>query len=443
MRRSYYLSPATEVWFSLVAACVLAFVITGEPLAPALFIGLALVIGLTYSVTIAMATPVKAKAKEIEDATVYDEGIFLVNPNDLKELKERSCKKFPFMRFFPALVIAILLAIVIVIRPKTLDMGHIAMRGRDEKGEIRACRLHFFGIPFTPWFMKWFPWIVMPFIYLMIRYGIKMGARIIGEGGWTAIVYDKGKTIARWFSDQIGVTTGNLLTSEMAVEGLISIAEEAGYDWRNMPIAIIGPKGSVGQNVCLQLVARGAKHLWLVGRPKSEITDLDPLARCLRIRGAQVMTTTRVALALRKCHLVTSVSSNVNPLDIDPKDVLPGTFWVDVSRPRAAADYLAKYCPDTLFIEGGVVAVSEEDFIEQTFRFGFQERSLYACMAETMVRLINRCFNGAFSYENSLDKIQEVARQAKIAGMQLAGWRSFDKPVNPERIKQVATKRSK
>ncbi|MBC7345954.1 MAG: shikimate dehydrogenase, partial [Clostridia bacterium] len=61
-----------------------------------------------------------------------------------------------------------------------------------------------------------------------------------------------------------------------------------------------------------------------------------------------------------------------------------------------------------------------------------------ACMAETMILALERRWESfTLGREITLEQVEEIERLAKRHGFELAGFRSFERPVTPETIEAI------
>jgi predicted amino acid dehydrogenase len=108
----------------------------------------------------------------------------------------------------------------------------------------------------------------------------------------------------------------------------------------------------------------------------------------------------------------------------------------DVARPRDVSVQVAKERDDVLVIEGGVVAVPGD--VNFNFNFGFPEKTAYACMSETMILALDgRYENFTLGKEVSVGQVEEISTLASKHGFKIAGFRSFEKSVSPEKIEEI------
>jgi predicted amino acid dehydrogenase len=103
----------------------------------------------------------------------------------------------------------------------------------------------------------------------------RRGSSIVGLGGFTSIVSQGGSDLT---GKGAWVTSGNTLTSTMAVAGIEDITKRVGIDLRQASIAVIGATGAIGRLVSL-LIADRIGSLTLVGNASNS----DALDRCQAI----------------------------------------------------------------------------------------------------------------------------------------------------------------
>ncbi len=363
------------------------------------------------------------------------EGIFLVNSETIEHMKGHVVKKYPFFAKWPAWAIAPLMQIVTFLKPDILKMGFIS-KEIGTAGNEQLAKLWFVGVPFTPRMMKnWFlSWITIVFMIRIIRHWLKRNAMIVGLGGWTAIVRDKGQTIAEKFGSHLAVTTGNAFTALMAVLGLRAMADKVGYNTETMTAAIIGAGGSCGRN-CAKLLAPHVKKLFLVGRAGSDISPLFALSAEIMKANPhlEVYVTDIIQEALFESLLVITITSATDVLDIQASDFLPGTIVADAARPRDVAAKIAGN-KKIMVIDGAVVEIP--DIAEQTWFFGdFPEGIVYACMAETWILLVEGYECGVYSLGDvELEWIKRIAVMPEAKRLRAAGIRSFEQRVTEDRI---------
>ena len=251
------------------------------------------------------------------------------------------------------------------------------------------------------------------------------GAKIIGLGAFTSVAGDGGVTVAKHLD--IAVTTGNSYTVGTAVEAAVDGAQKMGIDLCKSKVAIVGATGSIGRT-CAQLLAPDAGEIALVGR---DMAKLERLAGEIDTDNVRVYDSIREGL--RDALVVVTVTSAVDAV-IQPEDLASGAVVCDVARPRDVSIRVARERDDVLVIEGGVVSVPGPD-VDFRFNFGFEPKTAYACMSETMtLALEGRYEDYTLGKDVSIGQVREITKLARKHGFKLAGYRSFEKPVTPETI---------
>lgn len=261
----------------------------------------------------------------------------------------------------------------------------------------------------------------------------QLGAKILGLGATTSVVGDAGITVAK--NLRIAVTTGNSYTVYTALEGTRKAAEIMGVDLAEAEVVIIGATGSIGA-ICARIMARETRYITLVAR---NLEKLEALARQIMLEsGLAVSITTDVKKALSKADIVITVTSSAETI-IQPEYLKPGAIVCDVARPRDVSKKVAELRDDVLIIEGGMVEVPGD--VNFNFNFGYPPKLALACMAETMILALEGRFeNFTLGRELTLEQVEEIGKLAKKHGFRLAGFRSFERPVEEQQIESIRQK---
>ena len=344
---------------------------------------------------------------------------FIIHP---VHLKRDVARKYPVARFLPEPLVEFL---VKKTDPKVVShiTGIRSKTGAEAEGWFIAC-------PLSP---RQFLELDRQFVYdKIIRCGKiaeEIGAKIIGLGAFTSVVGDAGVTVAENLN--IPVTTGNSYTVATAMEGLFEAARLMGVDTPNATAGVVGATGSIGQTCAQMLVDRVAK-ICLIGRNAGKLAK----ARDELTSGAtEVVVSSDIEQSLPHCDLIVTVSSAVDAI-IHPEYLKPGAVICDVARPRDVSGEVARVRDDVLIIEGGVVSVPGD--VDFGLDFGFPPKTAYACMSETMMLALEGMYESFTLGRNiTLGQIQRVSQLADKHGFRLAGFRSFEEAVTPERIESV------
>lgn len=111
----------------------------------------------------------------------------------------------------------------------------------------------------------------------------RRGSSIVGLGGFTSIVSQGGSTLANQSNQVLAgkdawVTSGNTLTSVLAVAGIEEITKRVGVDLSQARVAVVGATGAIGRLVSL-MIADKIGSLVLVGNA----SNTDAVERCQAI----------------------------------------------------------------------------------------------------------------------------------------------------------------
>lgn len=348
---------------------------------------------------------------------------FIIHPLSARDI----ARKYPIAKFLPDFVVE-----EFARRKDPVVMSKITGIKSPTGAETEGW---FIGLPLTPnQMVKTLP---IDEVYDKIAkcgdLAADLGADIIGLGAFTSVVGDGGITVAQ--RTKIGaVTTGNSYTVATAIEGTVEACRRLDVDMPNAVLAVVGATGSIGKT-CARVLGRSFGRTILVGRDMGRTQAVAD-----ELDNAQA--TVDVA-DIGQADAIITVSSAGKEL-ILPEHLKPGAVVCDVARPRDVSARVTKERPDVLVIEGGVVRVPGD--VEFNFRFGFPERTAYACMSETMMLALDgRVENFTLGKEVTVDQVDEITRLAHKHGFELAGFRSFEKAVDQASIDRAreARKRSK
>jgi fatty aldehyde-generating acyl-ACP reductase len=268
------------------------------------------------------------------------------------------------------------------------------------------------------------------------RLAEKLGARVLGLGGFTAVVGDAGVTVAENLN--IPVTTGNSYTVAAAVEATKSAMDVMGIDPKRGVVAIVGAAGSIGR-VCARLLAREARDIILVGRSLSKLEKVAPSIRGMGNARVQISTEMET---IREADAIITVTSAVGTV-IDSRHLKPGAVVCDVARPRDVSPRVAMERDDVLVIDGGMIEVPGPD-LDFGFDFGFPPRMAYACMVETMIlALEGRYESYSLGKDIEIERVEEMAELVRKHGFTLGGFRSFERAVTDSEIEGIKERAAK
>jgi len=261
------------------------------------------------------------------------------------------------------------------------------------------------------------------------RLAEKLGARLLGLGGFTSVVGDSGVTIAEGLN--IPVTTGDSYTIATAMQAIHLAAERMAIDLREATAAVVGAGGTIGR-VCAQLIGRDVPRLLLIGRRPQ------PLAKVADLIQSQNGTEVNLSTDMRdlsQADVVVAVTSAIDAV-IKPEHLKRGAVVCDVARPRDVSRRVVEERDDVLVIDGGMVNVPGA--VDFGFDFGFPPGMAYACMAETIILALDSRYESYTLGETiTLTQVEGIARLATKHGFSVGGFRCFEQPVTDEQIKHI------
>lgn len=303
-----------------------------------------------------------------------------------------------------------------------------------------------------------------------MRIATERGARLVGLGGHTSIVTGGGLRVK---GKGVAVTTGNTYTMLTAVEASCAALAASGRTMQGLQVAVVGATGSIGSAVA-RLIGASAHHLTLVGNPRSAQFNRARFAAVIRnmVAYAQLDVAREPGSVLEQlaqrlaagasapdlvealmnengqrtglCHSnapaetlagadLVLVATNSTERFIQPALLKTGAIVCDISRPANVSLDIANSRPDVLVIDGGIVEAPGRPNLGS--RFGIPQDLAYACMAETMLLSL-----GGIATDTSLgldldnDDLELLQRLAQTHGFRVTGFRSFDKPLDPQRL---------
>lgn len=350
-----------------------------------------------------------------------DNFAFIIHPVDPKRDTQR---KFPllgkllpepainfFSRYFPPLYISHITGIT------------SQATGKEIEGWFVAC-------PLTPKQMLSLPpKTVYKKVIQTGKLAQKLGAKVLGLGGFTSVVGDAGQTIARHLD--IPVTTGDSYTVAVAVEATLKAARQLNINPDRATAAVVGATGSIGR-VCAQRLAGQVSKIILIGRRPEALKQVQTLVKAQGQAKVEISTEMQ---RLQQADLVLTVTNAIDPV-IEPQHLKSGAVVCDVARPRDVSRQVAEARDDVLVIEGGMVKVPGP--VNFNFDFGFPPGMAFACMAETITLALEGCYQSyTLGKEITLDQVEIMHQMAARHGFQVSGFRSFELAITDEKIDQI------
>ncbi len=313
---------------------------------------------------------------------------------------------------------------------KLLAMGHNPLRGAD--GTKVELRLH--CVPFDPTYMmnernaqRCQDGVNEATTILM-----EQGAKAVALGAYTSVVTGSGSLVSSGREAQLPITDGNTFTAVSAVEGLVTLAEQAGYDLTKHAEAVVGAAGSTGLLATILLTQRGIM-VTAFGNPK----DGGAAKLSMRLRRYPQLNDVEVAqsvLELQNHRFILVCASGVLTTE-QVQAIAPGSVVVDIGRPHAVAHLLADR-EDILACEGSVVRLPEP--LKQSELYLGDPSLCVACLAEGIL-LAGYPELREFGHQTGPRMpdpsfVEKLSAAATLFGISNAGPRLHDSPLDPERV---------
>lgn len=301
------------------------------------------------------------------------------------------------------------------------------------------------------------------------------GARVVGLGAFTSVASMGGLYLK---NEGVPVTTGNSYTVVSAVDAVNTAVDKLQIDRGSCSVAVVGAAGSIGKGIAL-LLSETLPRLILVGNPGnkdssqrlhavateiyryqsallkqgrplkngsmghilkdcpdlpppgSEDKEFEEFAWGTGRRLGLIEFSTDIDTMLSRADLVISATSSEKKI-IHAGNLKRNAIVCDVSRPANVSEEVDRARPDVLVIDGGVVEVP--GLPDLGWDFGFEKGLSYACMAETMMMGLERCYKN-YSLGSSgvnIETILQTRYWAAEHGFKLANFRSFNRPLREE-----------
>jgi len=229
----------------------------------------------------------------------------------------------------------------------------------------------------------------------------RLGAEIIGLGGYTSIVGDKGYTIAE--NLKTPVTSGNSYTAYSTCEAVCRMGRAKNLDLKTSTVAVIGATGSIG-SLCTKKLSECVGKIIINARHRAKLESLQEEVHNRKLAEVTVEEITK--RAVKNADIVITTTSAPEAL-FDIEDLKLGAIVCDVSVPKNIAGRNNPKSGITI-IEGGLIKLPyPPDF---GVDIGLPQGIVYACMAETMLLTLEGKFvSYSLGDAIGLDKLDEIA----------------------------------
>ena len=308
-----------------------------------------------------------------------------------------------------------------------------------------------------------------------VQLAVDRGAKIVGLGAYTSVVTQGGRQLLP-YSD-VALTTGNSYTVVSGVEAVVAAAKHLGMELGAATGLIVGAGGAIGKALAV-LLSEEVHRLILVGnplRPEKSVHRMlkvvveilrhlknlgaeghsfvagslgayigglqdfpssdDPLsvwldyARNLLDKGAPITITVDREKYLSEADVVIVATSSLERL-ITPDSLKRGAVVCDMSRPSNVSEGVLAQRPDVLVIDGGIISMPNSP--DLGWNFGFEKGTGFACMSETIMLALEKHYeHTSLGADLNLKQLSMMRELAHKQGFSLAGFRNFDRPLDP------------
>lgn len=244
------------------------------------------------------------------------------------------------------------------------------------------------------------------------RLAQKHGTGILGLGGLTSAVGDRGVTIAQRLN--MPVTTGGSLAVGFALEAVVRASQEGGPDMSEAVAAVVGASGTLGLALA-EMLGPLVKRLILIGR--REIRVSQARAQAEAAGGKDVRVSTEIGL-LTEADIILTATSSPRPV-LRPEHFKRGALVCDMAVPSDVGPCVSEQRPDVRIINGSIVQIPGN--ADLGFDLGLPPGHARAGMVEAMVlTLENRYESYSLGQRIDLDRVDEIMAIARRHGFRLA-----------------------
>ncbi len=259
--------------------------------------------------------------------------------------------------------------------------------------------------------------VVLNKIASSVRLAEKLGAKIVGLGGFTSVVGDEGKTVAEQV--HIAVTSGNTYTAALALQGIEKAAQVLNKPLERSVAAVIGATGDIG-SICAKILSKKCKELILCARKIQEATDFVSLIK--RSSKANIIIEKYADKAAARADFIISATSAATTI-ISPENLKKGAVVCDVSMPPDIAKEVSQLRKDVLVFDGGKASFVNSKYIKsKKWQNIFAHGIIFGCLAEAMILALDGRFENFSIGRGNIteEKIKLISQLADKHGFSLA-----------------------
>ena len=264
-------------------------------------------------------------------------------------------------------------------------------------------------------------------VFQSVRLAEKLGAKIVGLGGFTSIITTDGQDLLG--NVRCSLTTGNAYAAVVAVDNVCELLRAVGKSIEKCVVAVVGAAGSEG-SACSKLLAGKSAKLILVDKNVVGVEDL--ASQLAEYKKSEIKFSTKL-VSIREADAVITVTNAPGAI-VRASHLKPGVVVVDGAQPRNVSHHVSSQRKDVLVVESAIV---ETPGVRTNYKFDLGETEALGCLAETQI-LTWMEYEGHFSLgKPDLKQVHDIAQAAKEAGYKLAPFRNSVGYVSKEDISRV------
>ena len=239
---------------------------------------------------------------------------------------------------------------------------------------------------------------------------------VLTLGGFTSIIAATGPIQ----TPGLRITSGNTLTSAMALGQIEAVLAELEVESRELHVAIVGASGDIG-TACARALQRRFRQLTLIGRNRHK---LSLLAQNLGASNIEISTDPHAAL---HAHVIVFATSSPVPL-LSEDELAPGTIVCDIGFPKTLGR--TRQRSDVLIFPGGIAHIPFALSIEHVTQLD-NPHYLFGCFTEAIVLALSGRLDATpkVGVPVCSDTMSELSKLANELGIQPAAtWRDHGPP---------------
>ena len=340
---------------------------------------------------------------------------FIVHPIDFDD----HMRQFPFARFIPKGMRYYWSRFQWPLIGSQIT-GLITRYGKQEIGWVIVC-------PLSPRQMLKDKELARKRVFQSVRLAEKLGAKIVGLGGFTSIVTTDGQDLL----DKVrcSLTTGNAYAAVVAVDNACELLRAVGKPIEKCVVAVVGAAGSEG-SACSRLLAGKVAKLILVDK---NVVGVENLASQLaEYKKSEIEFSTKLN-SIKEADAVITVTNAPGAI-VRASHLKPGAVVVDGAQPKNVSHHVPNQRKDVLVVESAIV---ETPGVRTNYKFDLGATEALGCLAETQI-LTWMGYKGHFSLgKPDLTQVRDIAQAAKEAGYKLAPFRNSVGYVSQEDVSRA------